>query len=116
MRLCEVDVAKQSGLACAGKQREQMRTFSLPTAAANQNDQSGIGTLGGEGQKVVPVAGDKEQSVFVSMAEHVSILRIHRQRLAQFGYFMALLAQHLSRIRGDIVIEEELHNPSARPI
>lgn len=113
MRLCEVDVATQPGFARARKQREEVRTFGLPGAATDQYDKPGVGVIGCHGQKIVPVAGDEEESVFVSVVENIDILCIHRQRRSQFGYFVPLLAQYLSRVRRDIVIQEKLHNPSS---
>ena len=93
-----------------------MGAFRLPAATADQDDQAGVRMIGRESQKIVPIAGDEEQAASTHMAHHLRIPCGHWQSVAQFGRSVALLTQHLSDIRGDIVIEKEVHETSGRLI
>jgi len=86
-----------------------MSTFNMPTPAANEDNDTRIGSFGRQRQEVVPIASDQDQTVFPGIIEPLDIAGPNREDLPKFGHLIAFVPQHSGNFAGAVVVEEEPH-------
>src|ERR1039458_2258865 len=79
----KIDITTQSFFAGIFNQPEQMGRFRLMRAAADQDDEAGMVSPGGEFQKVIPVTGHHEHTLIAGVGKNLGILSRDRQNLSQ---------------------------------
>ena len=94
------------------QQGQQISTFSLTAAAADEDDQAGIGMSGHQREEIVPVASHDHKPVCVGIVESIQVTNRHWQRVAQFRHFMSFATQYPRHFRGNVMIEEKPHDLS----
>jgi hypothetical protein len=61
-------------------------------------------------QKIIPVAGHKEQGVSVGVVKDINVRGRHWQETPEFRNFMPLAAQNGRHFRRHIVVQEKSHS------
>lgn len=68
--------------------------------------------IGHQREKIVPIAGDNEESAFAGIAQSIKIGGSYRKDRSQLRDFMPLTTQHPGRFRWNIMVEEKPHDLS----
>jgi hypothetical protein len=105
----EVYVIGQPLIPRPGNQALHPRDLSLPGAAANQDHNSGVLTIGTQCQKVIAIARNKDCLMRLCPLEYLRIGGAHRQHLSEARNYMTAVAQPACQIIRHILIEEEDH-------
>lgn len=115
-RSSEVDIAVQSSLAGASQKLQQVGTFRLTRAAANQDDQTRkrnrvVDGLFSQSHEMCAIATDDDQSLLSGITEGLFIQRCDRQRLFKQSDLMSPVPEQLGRFHWHVMIQKESHVP-----
>lgn len=113
INLCEIDVAGESGFAGAIQKSQQVCAFGLSSAAANENNQAGMGMRRCQGQKIIPVARHHQHGFRSRVSENFLIAGPNMQNLAQFDGPMSFGTKHAGNFRRHVMVQKKSHEMEA---